>query len=544
MSRKGLPIFGLSVLAATLVLSTAAVAQDQANTGVVPDAQVEANVLRALASAPELSTQNIQSSTVYGTVTLTGNVHDEAMRTRAENLAARAPGVKKVVDELTLGDTPAPADQAANDPAAANQAPASPQGGQLQSDGGYAPAPAGAEQADNQAPPPMQNQDQPYTGQPQGQPQQPGYAPQGRAGQQGYPQQSPDGGQYPGGYGPPQDPAQAQQPDGPPQGQQPYGAQPQPGQSQPQQSQQYPGSYGPPQGQAPPQPGAQQYPGGYGPPSDQGQAQPYGAPAQGQQPYGTQGQPPYAAQGQQPYGPPAQRRPLYNNGAPQAYDNAPQQAYAPPGGQQAGIPVTVPAGSMLRIRINRGLDSNHIKPGTPFDGTVLNDVSADNAIAIPRGATVQGTVIDAQKAHALSGRGEISLQINSVTLGGVTYPLNTELWEQKGRDKSTSTVNSALGLGALGAIFGAVAGGGAGAAIGAAAGGAVGVAGSASSPNGRVIIPPEAVITFRVAEPAVVKTVSEQEMARLAYSAGPARQQRPPMRRYYSPYYGYYYAPY
>jgi hypothetical protein len=198
---------------------------------------------------------------------------------------------------------------------------------------------------------------------------------------------------------------------------------------------------------------------------------------------------------------------------------------------------------MLRIRINRGLDSNHIKPGTPFDGTVLNDVAADGAIAIPRGAQVQGTVVDATKAGALSGRGEISLAINSVTLGGVTYPLETQLWQQQGRDKSTTTVNSALGLGALGAILGGVAGGGAGAAIGAAAGAGAGVAGSAASPSGRVIIPPEAVISFQLAQPAVVRTVSEQEMSRLAYAAGPHPQQ-PPMRRYYSPYYGYYYAPY
>jgi hypothetical protein len=198
---------------------------------------------------------------------------------------------------------------------------------------------------------------------------------------------------------------------------------------------------------------------------------------------------------------------------------------------------------MLRIRINRGLDSNHIQPGTPFDGTVLNDIPAGGAIAIPRGAAVQGTVVDAKKAGALKGQGELSLEINSVTLGGFTYPLQTQLWEQQGRDKSQTTVNSAIGLGALGAIIGGIAGGGAGAAVGAAAGAGVGVAGSASSPGGRVIVPPEAVISFQLAQPAVVRTVSEQEMARLAYAAGPNPQQ-PPMRRYYSPYYGYYYAPY
>jgi BON domain len=493
MSRKGFSRIGYPILAGGLALGAAAMAQDQSAQGGVTDAQIEANVLRALASAPELSTQNIQSSTVYGTVTLTGNVHDEAMRTKAENLVARAVGVQKVVDELSLGDSAAPADQAST----TDQAAAPPPNCQLQSDGTCAPAPAPSEQAENTAPP-MPNQGQPGYGQ-----QQPNAAPQ-----------PPDNGQYPGGYGPPQD--QSQQPSAPPSA-----------------NQQYPGGYGPPQqGQPQGQPqqpyGAQQqYPGGYGPPQDQSQGAPGQPQPYGQQPY--QGQP-------QPYGaPPPQRRPLYNNG--------PEQAYAPPGGQQAGLQVTVPAGATLRIRINRGLDSNHIQPGTAFDGTVLSDVAADGAIAIPRGAPVQGVVVDASKAGALSGRGELSLQINSVTLGGVTYPLQTQLWEQHGRDKSQTTVNSALGLGALGAIIGGIAGGGAGAAVGAAAGAGVGVAGSASSPSGRVIVPPEAVITFSLAQPAVVKTVSEQEMSRLAYAAGPNPQQ-PPMRRYYSPYYGYYYAPY
>ena len=457
MSRHGFSRIGYPLLAGSLAFGAAAMAQSQPAQGNLPDAQIEANVLRALAGAPELSTQNIQSSTVYGTVTLTGNVHDEAMRTKAENLVARAVGVKKVVDELTLGDSAAPADQASTADPNASQPPNC----ELQSDGTCAPAPATSQQAQN-TPPPVPNQGQPDYGQAPNSP---------PAGNQ----------QYPEGYGPPQ--AQGQQ--------QPYGAQ-----------------------------GNQQYPGGYGPP-DQSQAQSYpGQP----QPYGQS----------QPYGPPP-RRPLYNNG--------PQQPYAPPGGQQAGLPVTIPAGSMLRIRINRGLDSNHIQPGTPFDGTVLNDVAADGAIAIPRGASVQGTVVDAKKAGALKGQGELSLQIDSVTLGGFVYPLNTQLWQRQGRDKSTTTVDSALGLGALGAIFGGIAGGGAGAAIGAAAGAGVGVAGSASSPGGRVIVPPEAVISFRLAQPAVVKTVSEQEMARLAYSAGPNPQQ-PPMRRYYSPNYGYYYAPY
>jgi hypothetical protein len=387
--------FGVAVLAGGLVLSASA--QQQKPT--LPDAQVESNVLRALATAPELSTQNIQSTTVYGVVTLTGSANDEASRTKAENLVARAEGVKKVVDEMSIGATDAQngADQA---PPPDQQAAGQPGNGMvLQSDGTYAPAaqdlapPPPPQQANNNYPPPPQ----------------------------GYPNQ----GQYP-----PQDPNQ---------------------------------------GRYPP------------------------------------------------------RRAMYNNGAP---------AY---GGQVAGEQVTIPNGAMLRIRIDQGLSTKHTAPGSVFDGTVLNDVIADGAVAIPRGAAIQGTVVNSKTSGALKGRGELALQLTSLTMGGRTYTLDSDIWTRTGQDKTAHTVNSAIGLGALGALFGAVAGGGTGAAIGAGVGGAAGVASSAASPNGQVIIPPEAVLTFHLDQPATVSTVSEQEMQRLSYAAGPA--QPAPRRRYPQPYY-------
>ena len=407
-------------------LAFAAVGAQAQDKSTVSDAQIEANVLRQLATAPELSAQNIQSTTVYGTVTLSGNVHDEGLRSKAENLAARADGVKKVVDELTLGDTPAAV--AGNDGDSQQQGapgnnPGSDPGNNpgnnnmvLQSDGTYAPA-------------------------------QPG-----------------DQGQQP--------PAQADN------------------------------------SNQPPQPG-------YG----------NGAPAGG---------PPPPPSGQPGPGP---RQPLYSNN----YAPGPPNG-GPHAGQRAGLQVTVPGGVALQVRIDRGLDSNHVQPGTPFTGIVMNDIVANGSVAIPRGASIQGTVVDAKKAGTLKGRGELSLQLTSLTLGGQTYPLATNPWGEAGRDKTTGTVNSAIGLGALGAIVGAVAGGGAGAAIGAGVGGAAGVASSAGSPNGRVIVPPESVLTFTLAQPTTVTTVSQQEMARLSYAAGPAPVRYGPGPY---PYYGpAYYRPY
>src|SRR5580698_3221391 len=136
-------ILGVTVLAGGLALSAAAQQKPA-----LPDAQVEANVLRALASAPELSTQNIQTTTVYGVVTLSGSTTDEGLRTKAENLAARAQGVKKVVDEMTIGAAPAQNNDQSQDQH---------NGMVLQSDGSYAPAQpdqgsAGPQQADNSQP--------------------------------------------------------------------------------------------------------------------------------------------------------------------------------------------------------------------------------------------------------------------------------------------------------------------------------------------------------------------------------------------------------
>jgi hypothetical protein len=224
-----------------------------------------------------------------------------------------------------------------------------------------------------------------------------------------------------------------------------------------------------------------------------------------------------------------------------AYAQTQQPGYQQPpmGGQVAGQPVTVPSGSMLRVRINRTLSSSRTPAGTTFDGIVVNDIVANGLVAIPRGATVQGVVVDASTSGALKGRGEMSIKLTQVTLGGKTYPIVSDVWARNGADKTIETVNKTAGLGALGAIVGAVAGGGKGAAIGGGVGAAAGLGSSAASGDGQVFIPAEAIVTFHTTADAQVATVSEQEMQRLAYGAGPGNEQ-PPVRRVYRVYPGYY----
>ncbi len=452
---------GLVVLAGLISFSGSTLAQGRK----LSDAQIEANVLRALAGAPELATQSIQTTTVYGTVTLSGNVTDEPSRILAETLASKAQGVQKVVDELTLPGEP-------NGVTGSNQ-PVAPQDqdqaqGQLQSDGTIAPADAGQQDQ------PIQNANK------QGQQQavDPRYGP----------------------AGPPPDMQDGQTSSSQNQG---SNSQNQAGQNP---AGQYPNSQNPngqyPSGQNP----GGQYPGG-----------------------------------QNQSAPPAYRQPY--RGAPQQYG---QQPGAPTyGAQEGGQAVTVPAGALVRMRLVEGLTAKRIKAGTIFDGTVLNDVIADGEVAIPRGASVQGTIVVSNPSGAVGGKGQLALQLTSVSLSGQTYPIATDTWTHYGRDKTGQTVGNAVGLGAFGALIGAVAGGGAGAAIGAAAGGVAGIGASAASGRNDVVIPPEAIISFHLLQPAAVTTVSQQEMDRLGYGlqqAGLQRRQPPPPGYYRRPaYYPYAY---
>ncbi|MBS1816106.1 MAG: BON domain-containing protein [Acidobacteria bacterium] len=86
------------------VLSAALMGADaSAQKTKLPDAQVQANVLRDMAKEPRLANQQIAASTAFGVVTLTGNVTDEASRDLADKVASHAQGVAKVVDQLSVG---------------------------------------------------------------------------------------------------------------------------------------------------------------------------------------------------------------------------------------------------------------------------------------------------------------------------------------------------------------------------------------------------------------------------------------------------------
>ena len=266
-------------------------------------------------------------------------------------------------------------------------------------------------------------------------------------------------------------------------------------------------------------------------------------------------QPPQAYPAPQPY-PGGQQRPEYSPYPPpqgqygqapygrEPYGNPRQPAYRMPSG-----PVTIPAGTLLQVRTAEPIDSKHADAGTPVQFTVIQDITAGGALAIPRGATVHGVVTNAVVNNGkgrLGGSDELALTLTSLDLGGASYPLETDQFRVRGPSKAGRTAGSTIAGGLIGTIIGCAAGGEVGCAAGAGVGAAAGLGASAATNGPDAWIPAEALVSFHLDAPLTVNPVSEQEAARLAqglYQGGPRLYQR--SSPYFRPNpYGPYGAPY
>ncbi len=163
--------------------------------------------------------------------------------------------------------------------------------------------------------------------------------------------------------------------------------------------------------------------------------------------------------------------------------------------------VVIPAEARLRVRLDEDLGSKISQPGQSFGATVADDVVVDGQTVIPRGAHVEGTVIDAKPLGHFEGGALLELRLERVRTNWGSYPVATSTMERVEKGKGKRTAAFAGGGGVFGAIIGGLAGGGKGAAIGALAGAGAGTAGSAMTGNREIFLPAETLLTFRLEHP-------------------------------------------
>jgi hypothetical protein len=164
-------------------------------------------------------------------------------------------------------------------------------------------------------------------------------------------------------------------------------------------------------------------------------------------------------------------------------------------------PIVVPAGTALTVRVGEALGSKASQTGQTFLATLAQPVSIGGKTAIPTGATVSGTVVNAKAKGKFKGEGELSLALMSITVKGKTYSIQTGTLDSTAKGKGKRTAATTGGGAAGGALIGGIAGGGKGAGIGALVGAGAGLVGGMMTGNKQIEIPAESALTFQLSAP-------------------------------------------
>jgi hypothetical protein len=173
--------------------------------------------------------------------------------------------------------------------------------------------------------------------------------------------------------------------------------------------------------------------------------------------------------------------------------------------------VTIPAGTVLRLRVNRGFGSDISRVEDSIPATLTRPVVIGGRTVLPAGSRASGYVSEATRPGKVKGRGRVAVRFTQITIPQEreTYRMRTRSWvavapATKKKDALTIALPAAGG-----AALGAVIGGKKGAGIGAAAGGGAGTATVLSTRGKDVRIGSGATLAVRLASPLTV-TVDER----------------------------------
>ena len=169
----------------------------------------------------------------------------------------------------------------------------------------------------------------------------------------------------------------------------------------------------------------------------------------------------------------------------------PQQATPP-----SAPTVTIPSGTLLKVRMIDGVDSETSQLGQTFQASLDEPVIVNGQTVIPRGADVVAKLVEDKQSGKITGRTELTLDLASIRVNDKLVDVTTGEVTSASGSRGAKSAKVIGGATAVGAVLGGIFGGGKGAAIGAASGAGAGGAVQVATKGQKVKIPAETRLSF------------------------------------------------
>ncbi|MCJ8321412.1 MAG: hypothetical protein MJK12_17380 [Colwellia sp.] len=134
--------------------------------------------------------------------------------------------------------------------------------------------------------------------------------------------------------------------------------------------------------------------------------------------------------------------------------NVPQASaeQAPVQQEVVKTPVSVPAGTVVMIKMSTSVDSKKHNTGHRFTARLEADLMAGNVVVAPRGSTIYGVVAEAKQSGRATGSSSLELTFTDIMINNQMKPILTSGVKAVTESTGKATVGRTARLAAVGGL--------------------------------------------------------------------------------------------